>query len=331
MPEPSPKTLFRPCIDLHDGQVKQIVGGTLSDAPESLKTNFVASKPPRYYAELYRENGLEGGHVIMLGRGNTDAAREMLAAWPGELVCVQPPPGEVASDESAGGLQVGGGITDQNCVGWIEAGASKASQISVFRLRGSDPGAGDRDLVPLPRRQVRAREARARRQSRRQGQARRRREVRVCHPPEMSAEPVCVPAADGGTTAGSWPWTSGSGSPRWRSVEVGRVRDVEFGCALISERKESLDMLSRYCSEFLIHAADVEGLCQGIDEDLVRRECQMFRTNVDTYAKFSVSGLGEWVSIPTTYAGGAKCKSRGSLLMLNTKLYFFSRIGSTAG
>jgi len=51
--------------------------------------------------------------------------------------------------------------------------------------------------------------------------------------------------------------------------------------------KESLDMLSEYCSEFLIHAADVEGLCQGIDEDLVRK-------------------LGEWVTIPTTYAGGAK-------------------------
>ncbi|KAH9482645.1 Enzyme that catalyzes the fourth step in the histidine pathway [Psilocybe cubensis] len=55
----------------------------------------------------------------------------------------------------------------------------------------------------------------------------------------------------------------------------------------MSVSKESLDMLSEYCSEFLIHAADVEGLCQGIDEDLVKK-------------------LGEWVTIPTTYAGGAK-------------------------
>lgn len=78
------RTLFRPCIDLHDGKVKQIVGGTLSDAPGSLKTNFVASKPPKYYAELYRESSLEGGHVIMLGKGNADAAKEALAAWPGE-------------------------------------------------------------------------------------------------------------------------------------------------------------------------------------------------------------------------------------------------------
>ena len=77
------KSLFRPCIDLHDGQVKQIVGGTLSDAPDSLKTNFVASNPPRYYAELYKQKELEGGHVIMLGKGNGDAAREALAAWPG--------------------------------------------------------------------------------------------------------------------------------------------------------------------------------------------------------------------------------------------------------
>lgn len=50
---------------------------------------------------------------------------------------------------------------------------------------------------------------------------------------------------------------------------------------------ESLSLLGQYCSEFLIHAADVEGLCKGIDEDLVR-------------------SLGEWVIIPTTYAGGGK-------------------------
>ena len=83
MPGQRRRTLFRPCIDLHDGQVKQIVGGTLSDAPESLKTNFVATKPPAYYAELYKQHALEGGHVIMLGKGNVDAAKEALAAWPG--------------------------------------------------------------------------------------------------------------------------------------------------------------------------------------------------------------------------------------------------------
>lgn len=80
-------TLFRPCIDLHDGKVKQIVGGTLSTAaPAALRTNFVASLPPAHYAALYRDNALGGAHVIMLGRGreNSEAARAALRAWPGE-------------------------------------------------------------------------------------------------------------------------------------------------------------------------------------------------------------------------------------------------------
>lgn len=84
MTQPRRRTLFRPCIDLHDGKVKQIVGGTLSDTPDTLKTNFVASHPPRYFAELYRERNLEGAHVVMLGKGNVEAAREALQAWPGE-------------------------------------------------------------------------------------------------------------------------------------------------------------------------------------------------------------------------------------------------------
>ncbi|KDN65389.1 putative phosphoribosylformimino-5-aminoimidazole carboxamide ribotide isomerase, partial [Colletotrichum sublineola] len=99
-------TRFRPCIDLHAGQVKQIVGGTLDSATAELKTNFVSTHPPAYFARLYRDNGLAGAHVIMLGPGNTEAARESLKAWPG-------------------GLQVGGGINDENAREWIEAGAEK--------------------------------------------------------------------------------------------------------------------------------------------------------------------------------------------------------------
>lgn len=100
-PQTRKRSQFRPCIDLHAGQVKQIVGGTLSEESSTLKTNFVArcvqskryiraaeyhllcSHPPRYFAELYRGHNLEGGHVIMLGKGNEEAAREALAAWPG--------------------------------------------------------------------------------------------------------------------------------------------------------------------------------------------------------------------------------------------------------
>ena len=102
-------TRFRPCIDLHAGAVKQIVGGTLSNSDDDghqLKTNFTSEHPAAYYAELYRQHALRGGHVIMLGPGNEAAAREALAAWPG-------------------GLHVGGGINDRNAAEWIAAGAEK--------------------------------------------------------------------------------------------------------------------------------------------------------------------------------------------------------------
>ena len=59
--------MFRPCIDLHEGKVKQIVGGTLGDS--GLRTNFVSNRPAAWFAELYQRDGLAGGHVIMLGAG----------------------------------------------------------------------------------------------------------------------------------------------------------------------------------------------------------------------------------------------------------------------
>ena len=98
-------TRFRPCIDLHQGTVKQIVGGTLTDDGAGLRTNFASDRPASWYAGLYRRDGLEGGHVIQLGPGNEAAAREALAAYPG-------------------GLQLGGGVTRENAAEWLEAGAS---------------------------------------------------------------------------------------------------------------------------------------------------------------------------------------------------------------
>ena len=74
---------FRPCIDLHQGQVKQIVGSTLREG-ESPATNFVATAPPAEFAQRYRRDNLRGGHVIMLGPGNEQAASEALAAFPTE-------------------------------------------------------------------------------------------------------------------------------------------------------------------------------------------------------------------------------------------------------
>ena len=95
---------FRPCIDLHEGKVKQIVGSTLDTG--GLKTNFVSEKTPGFYAELYRRDELPGGHIIMLGSGCEEAAKEALAAWPGHL-------------------QIGGGITPDNAPFWLDAGADK--------------------------------------------------------------------------------------------------------------------------------------------------------------------------------------------------------------
>ena len=105
--------MFRPCIDLHEGKVKQIVGGTLGDA--GLRTNFVSEKPAAWFAELYRRDALFGGHVIQLGGGNEAEARAALAAFPG-------------------GLHLGGGVNASNARAWLEAGASHVIVTSwVFR------------------------------------------------------------------------------------------------------------------------------------------------------------------------------------------------------
>lgn len=97
---------FRPCIDLHEGRVKQIVGSTLCDGGSTgLRTNFSSDLPPSWYSRLYQKDGLRGGHVIMLGPGNEAAAADALFVWPG-------------------GLQLGGGISDVNAERWLEAGAS---------------------------------------------------------------------------------------------------------------------------------------------------------------------------------------------------------------
>lgn len=96
---------FRPCIDLHQGRVKQIVGSSLTDSDNSAQTNFASDKPSSYYAKLYRKDNLTGGHIIKLGPGNDDAAIEALETWPG-------------------GMQIGGGVTSDNARCYIDKGAS---------------------------------------------------------------------------------------------------------------------------------------------------------------------------------------------------------------
>jgi phosphoribosylformimino-5-aminoimidazole carboxamide ribotide isomerase len=97
---------FRPCIDLHQGKVVQIVGGTLQDSDQSsLEINFTSTSSSVEYAKLYQKDGLMGGHVVSLGAGNQQAALDALAAFPG-------------------GLQYGGGVNPGNAATFLEAGAS---------------------------------------------------------------------------------------------------------------------------------------------------------------------------------------------------------------
>ena len=97
---------FRPCIDLREGRVVQIIGGSLIDKnSETLKTNFETDRSPGDFAKMYKEDNLPGGHVISLGPGNEEAAISALQAFPG-------------------GFHIGGGITPQNAIAYLDAGAS---------------------------------------------------------------------------------------------------------------------------------------------------------------------------------------------------------------
>lgn len=209
-------TKFRPCIDLHNGSVKQIVGGSLSEDEQGLQTNFESDHPAGYYANIYRKDDLRGGHVIKLGAGNDAAAREALAAYPN-------------------GLQIGGGICLENASDWLRAGASHVIVTSwLFDPEGCFlPGRLDQLVAEVGRERLvldlscRARE-------------------------------------------GSWVVAMN----RWQTPT-----DLDVDAATLAE-------LAGSCDEFLVHAADVEGKCGGIDQQLVEF-------------------LGKHCPIPVTYAGGA--------------------------
>ncbi len=113
---------FRPCIDIHNGKVKQIVGGSLRDAGNAAKENFVSEQDAAFYAHMYKEAGIRGGHIILLNAKESEyyeatkaQALKALAAYPG-------------------GLQIGGGITAENAKEFLAAGASHVIVTSyVFR------------------------------------------------------------------------------------------------------------------------------------------------------------------------------------------------------
>ncbi|MCM1536228.1 MAG: phosphoribosylformimino-5-aminoimidazole carboxamide ribotide isomerase [Clostridium sp.] len=103
---------FRPCIDIHNGKVKQIVGGSLKDQNNEARENFVAEQDAAFFAGLYRDAGLRGGHIILLNAAGSEyyesTKQQALAAL----------------KEYPGGLQIGGGITPQTAQEYLEAGAS---------------------------------------------------------------------------------------------------------------------------------------------------------------------------------------------------------------
>ena len=103
---------FRPCIDIHNGHVVQIVGSSLRDENDSAQNNYVSEKDSAYYANLYKEYGLSGGHIIILNGKDS----EYYEATKAEAV--------KALQTYKGGMQIGGGITDKNAEEYILAGAS---------------------------------------------------------------------------------------------------------------------------------------------------------------------------------------------------------------
>ena len=212
---------FRPCIDIHNGKVKQIVGGSLRDEGSQARENFVSEQDAAFYAGLYQRQGIRGGHVILLNKEGTEyfeATRQQalsaLRAYPG-------------------GLQIGGGIRDDNAADYLNAGASAVIVTSyVFRdgqmnwknLKKLETAVGADHLVLDV-------------SCRRKGD-----------------DYYIVPA-------------------RWQ-----KFTDVVLTPSV-------LDELADHCVEFLVHAVDVEGKAEGIEEPLVRM-------------------LGSWDGIPVTYAGG---------------------------
>lgn len=206
-------TLFRPCIDIHEGKVKQIVGGTLDT--KNLVTNFESELSPAFYAQLYQSNKLNGAHVIQLGQGCKEAAISALQAWPN-------------------GLQIGGGINESNALFWLEQGASHViltswlfehNQLSMDRVKKIS------ELV---------------------------------HPSRLVLDLSCR------RSGSTWMVCTN----RWQTITETEITPDLF------------DELAKYCAEFLIHAADVEGLCQGMDLELIEF-------------------LGKESPLPVTYAGGA--------------------------
>lgn len=221
-------TRFIGCIDLHNGQVKQIVGGTLTDkSSDDVKTNFISSLPPSHYSQLYYDNDVKGCHVIKLGPGNDEAALQALKQAPGFL-------------------QVGGGINLGNCQEWLQYASKVIVTSFLFDMESAKFQLSN--LISM---------------------------FEMCGADRLVVDLSCRRVED-----------EASGSKKW-VVAMNKWQTLTD----LALSKETFTELSKYTHEFLIHAADVEGLCKGIDEELVTK-------------------LYEWTShlpdLKIVYAGGAK-------------------------
>ena len=230
---------FRPCIDLRNGKVVQIVGGSLSDDESTTKVNFETERSPADFARMYMEDGLKGGHVISLGPGNTEAAKSALKTFPG-------------------GLQIGGGINPDNASGYLEAGAS---HVIVTSYLFSDGDINNSHLEKI---------------------------VRTVRKERLVIDLSC----------------------RKRGNDFYIVTDRWQKFTDVTINMKTLEILSGYCDEFLVHGVDVEGKRQGIQEDLVEI-------------------LGEYCPIPVTYAGGIKSLADMDLIKKLGKGRVDATIGSS--
>ncbi len=212
---------FRPCIDIHNGKIKQIVGGSLRDEKNQAKENFVSDQDGAFFAEFYKKDGLKGGHIILLNPADSayyeaDKAQAALA---------------LAADP--GGLMVGGGVRAENAWEFLDLGASHVIVTSyVFK----DGRLNEKNLERM---------------------------VRTVGRERLTLDLSCR-ARDG---------VYYIVTDRWQ-----KFTDLKLDIRTLKE-------LSVCCDEFLIHAADVEGKCGGVERPLLRM-------------------LGEFRQIPVTYAGG---------------------------
>lgn len=212
---------FRPCIDIHNGKVKQIVGGSLRDAGNQAEENFVSEQDAAFFANLYRQFGLSGGHIILL---NPPASEFYEASKAQALQALHAYPG---------GMQIGGGINPDNAGEFLQAGATHVIVTSyVFR----DGTIHYQNLERL---------------------------VQTVGREHLVLDLSC-------RKRGSDYYIV---TDRWQNFTEEKVEQA------------LMEKLSQYADEFLVHAVDVEGKAQGIEQELVRR-------------------LGEWGKIPITYAGG---------------------------